>query len=112
MSNIPSIVLVHGFWGGAAHWANVITELTGSGYDLNSLHAVDNPLTSSLLRVCQQCLQSKYYQIDHIGLSCAHRKRVVRSVDLQSDSLPSHHRYISIEEMRCHSSVFAKYTIA
>jgi pimeloyl-ACP methyl ester carboxylesterase len=44
MSNKPSVVLVHGFWGGAAHWAKVIVELNGRGYD--SLHAVENPLTS------------------------------------------------------------------
>lgn len=40
----PSIVLVHGFGGGAAHWAKVIVELNQRGYD--SLHAVENPLTS------------------------------------------------------------------
>jgi pimeloyl-ACP methyl ester carboxylesterase len=44
MSNKPDIVLVHGFWGGAAHWAKVIVELSRRGYD--SLHAVENPLTS------------------------------------------------------------------
>ena len=44
MSNRPSVVLVHGFWGGAAHWAKVILELNGRGYD--SRHAVENPLTS------------------------------------------------------------------
>jgi pimeloyl-ACP methyl ester carboxylesterase len=44
MSNKPNVVLVHGFWGGAAHWAKVIVELNGRGYD--SLHAVENPLTS------------------------------------------------------------------
>jgi pimeloyl-ACP methyl ester carboxylesterase len=44
MSNKPSVVLVHGFWGGAAHWAKVIVELRGRGY--GSLHAVENPLTS------------------------------------------------------------------
>src|SRR3974377_1536258 len=44
MSNKPSVVLVHGFWGGAAHWAKVIVELNGRGYD--SLHAVEHPLTS------------------------------------------------------------------
>ena len=44
MSDKPSIVLVHGFWGGAAHWAKVIVELNRRGYD--SLHAVENPLTS------------------------------------------------------------------
>lgn len=40
----PTIVLVHGFWGGAAHWANVIVELSKRGYD--SVKAVENPLTS------------------------------------------------------------------
>ena len=44
MSEKPSVVLVHGFWGGAAHWTKVILELNGRGYD--SLHAVENPLTS------------------------------------------------------------------
>src|SRR5882672_6025870 len=44
MSNKPSVVLVHGFWGDAAHWAKVIVELNGRGY--GSLHAVENPLTS------------------------------------------------------------------
>lgn len=44
MSDKPGIVLVHGFWGGAAHWAKVIVELNARGYD--SLHAVENPLTS------------------------------------------------------------------
>jgi pimeloyl-ACP methyl ester carboxylesterase len=44
MSSKPSIILVHGFWGGAAHWAKVIVELSRRGYD--SLHAVENPLTS------------------------------------------------------------------
>lgn len=40
----PTIVLVHGFWGGAAHWANVIVELNKRGY--TKLKAVENPLTS------------------------------------------------------------------
>ncbi|MGW8762694.1 alpha/beta hydrolase [Streptomyces sp. NPDC055815] len=44
MSDKPTIVLVHGFWGGAAHWANVIVELNKRGYD--RIHAVENPLTS------------------------------------------------------------------
>lgn len=44
MSNTPSIILVHGFWGGAAHWAKVIVELARKGYA--SLHAVEMPLTS------------------------------------------------------------------
>ena len=44
MSTKPDIVLVHGFWGGAAHWAKVIVELDRRGYE--GLHAVENPLTS------------------------------------------------------------------
>ncbi len=44
MSTSASIVLVHGFWGGAAHWGKVITELAKRGY--TSLHAVEMPLTS------------------------------------------------------------------
>lgn len=44
MSTQPAIVLVHGFWGGAAHWAKAITELTRLGR--TNLHAVENPLTS------------------------------------------------------------------
>jgi pimeloyl-ACP methyl ester carboxylesterase len=44
VSTKPDIVLVHGFWGGAAHWAKVIVELDRRGYQ--ALHAVENPLTS------------------------------------------------------------------
>lgn len=44
MSSKPAIVLVHGFWGGAAHWGNVIVELHKRGYE--ELYAVENPLTS------------------------------------------------------------------
>ncbi|QCX81781.1 Alpha/beta hydrolase family protein [Streptomyces sp. YIM 121038] len=44
MAGKPAVVLVHGFWGGAAHWANVIVELNKRGFD--DLHAVENPLTS------------------------------------------------------------------
>ena len=40
----PTIILVHGFWGGAAHWSKVIVELTKRGY--SDLHAVEMPLTS------------------------------------------------------------------
>jgi pimeloyl-ACP methyl ester carboxylesterase len=43
MSKKTTIVLVHGFWGGATHWAKVIPLLARKGYDL---HAVENPLTS------------------------------------------------------------------
>lgn len=44
MADKPTIVLVHGFWGGAAHWANVIVELDKRGHD--KIRAVENPLTS------------------------------------------------------------------
>ncbi|UUW90735.1 alpha/beta hydrolase [Pimelobacter simplex] len=40
----PTIVLVHGFWGGAAHWAKVIVELDRRGH--RGLRAVELPLTS------------------------------------------------------------------
>ncbi|BEN98895.1 hypothetical protein SMQC11_21840 [Serratia marcescens] len=32
MSTKPTIVLVHGFWGGAAYWSKVILELSRRGY--------------------------------------------------------------------------------
>lgn len=44
MSDKPTIVLVHGFWGGAAHWSKVIVELSRKGY--TRLRAVEMPLTS------------------------------------------------------------------
>ncbi|MCW2267407.1 Alpha/beta hydrolase family protein [compost metagenome] len=44
MSEKPTIVLVHGFWGGAAHWSKVILELSRLGH--RDLHAVEMPLTS------------------------------------------------------------------
>ncbi|WP_405494968.1 alpha/beta hydrolase [Nocardia sp. NBC_00511] len=44
MADKPAIVLVHGFWGGAAHWSKVIVELRQRGY--GNLHAVENPLTA------------------------------------------------------------------
>lgn len=44
MSEKPAIVLVHGFWGGAAHWNRVIALLHEKGY--TNLHAVEIPLTS------------------------------------------------------------------
>ena len=40
----PTIVLVHGFWGGAAHWSKVIPRLNKKDY--TSIFAVENPLTS------------------------------------------------------------------
>lgn len=44
MNSQLAIVLVHGFWGGAAHWSKVIVELSRKGY--GNLHAVELPLTS------------------------------------------------------------------
>ena len=44
MSDKPTIVLVHGFWGGAAHWNKVIAELIHKG--ITSIRAVEMPLTS------------------------------------------------------------------
>jgi pimeloyl-ACP methyl ester carboxylesterase len=29
----PTIVLVHGFWGDAAHWSKVILQLSKMGYE-------------------------------------------------------------------------------
>ncbi|WP_342316117.1 alpha/beta hydrolase [Lysobacter sp. FW306-1B-D06B] len=40
----PTVVLVHGFWGGAAHWSKVIVALSRLGY--TDIRAVENPLTS------------------------------------------------------------------
>lgn len=44
MAELPSIILVHGFWGGAAHWAKTIVELDRLGHE--GLRAVELPLTS------------------------------------------------------------------
>ena len=44
MRNIPTVVLVHGFWGGAAHWSKVIVELARMGHV--GIRAVELPLTS------------------------------------------------------------------
>ncbi|SPL72106.1 alpha/beta hydrolase [Acinetobacter stercoris] len=44
MSKNKTIILVHGFWGGAAHWAKVIPELERKGY--HNIRAVELPLTS------------------------------------------------------------------
>lgn len=44
MTDKPTIILVHGFWGGAAHWSKVISLLAARGH--TSLYAVENPLTS------------------------------------------------------------------
>lgn len=44
MTTKPAVLLVHGFWGGAAHWSKVIVELTHKGY--TNIHAVELSLTS------------------------------------------------------------------
>lgn len=44
MAELPSIILVHGFWGGAAHWAKAIVELDQLGH--KGIRAVELPLTS------------------------------------------------------------------
>ena len=44
MKNKPTIILVHGFWGGAAHWSKVIIDLFDRGY--TALRAIELPLTS------------------------------------------------------------------
>ncbi|MDU9403585.1 alpha/beta hydrolase [Pseudomonas sp. zfem004] len=44
MSTRPTVVLVHGFWGGSAHWGRVIVELSRRG--ITELRAVELPLTS------------------------------------------------------------------
>lgn len=44
MMSKPLIVLVHGFWGGAAHWNKVIVDLSRRGY--SAIKAVELPLTS------------------------------------------------------------------
>ncbi len=44
MTSTPTILLVHGFWGGAAHWSKVILELARLGH--GAIMAVELPLTS------------------------------------------------------------------
>lgn len=44
MSGTPTLLLVHGFWGGAAHWAKTILELSRRGH--RGIRAVELPLTS------------------------------------------------------------------
>lgn len=44
MSAKPAIVLVHGFWGGAAHWSKVILHLSRMGY--SDIRAVELALAS------------------------------------------------------------------
>ena len=44
MASDTTILLVHGFWGGAAHWSKVIVELSRAGF--GKIKAVELPLTS------------------------------------------------------------------
>ncbi|CAB3683198.1 alpha/beta hydrolase [Achromobacter ruhlandii] len=44
MGSTPTIILAHGFWGGAAHWSRVILALAKLGH--KDLHAVELPLSS------------------------------------------------------------------
>jgi pimeloyl-ACP methyl ester carboxylesterase len=44
MAKAVTIILVHGFWGGAAHWSKVIVGLGRKEH--RSVMAVENPLTS------------------------------------------------------------------
>ncbi|MFY1919003.1 alpha/beta hydrolase [Achromobacter xylosoxidans] len=44
MGSTPTIILAHGFWGGAAHWSRVILALAKLGH--KDRHAVELPLTS------------------------------------------------------------------
>lgn len=44
MNTSITIILVHGFWGGAAHWGKVIIDLAKNGY--TTIRAVELPLTS------------------------------------------------------------------
>jgi pimeloyl-ACP methyl ester carboxylesterase len=44
MAAQPTIVLVHGFWGDAAHWGKAIAQLDKLGH--SEIRAVENPLTS------------------------------------------------------------------
>lgn len=43
-SNLPAIILVHGFRDGATHWSKATLELKRPGYD--NLHAIELPLAS------------------------------------------------------------------
>ncbi|NWL76673.1 alpha/beta hydrolase [Pseudomonas taiwanensis] len=43
MANLPNILLVHGAWGDASHWRELIPLLLDAGYPVR---AVQNPLTS------------------------------------------------------------------
>ena len=45
MNKKPTIILVHGFWGGAAHWSKVITDLSHQGYEaLRAVELCPSPL--------------------------------------------------------------------
>ena len=54
MSTKPNIVLVHGFWGGAAHWAKVIVELKRRGYDPTGVWATREAMRAGERRLAEQ----------------------------------------------------------
>lgn len=55
MPNKPAVVLVHGFWGGAAHWAKVINDLHDRGYeDLLAVELTFSSLQDDADRVSRQ----------------------------------------------------------
>ncbi|HEY2700141.1 MAG TPA: alpha/beta hydrolase [Pseudonocardiaceae bacterium] len=68
MSAKPTVLLVHGFWGDATHWAKVIVELNQRGYD--SIKAVELPLTS--LAADATRLQQMIKQVDGPVLLVGH----------------------------------------
>ena len=58
----PTIVLVHGFWGGAAHWAKIIVELSRMGY--TDIRAVENYLKLTQMIVERQVmLEAKILEV-------------------------------------------------
>lgn len=68
MSAKPTVILVHGFWGDATHWAKVIVELNQRGFD--SIKAVELPLTS--LAADATRLQQMIKQVDGPVLLVGH----------------------------------------
>ena len=67
MSVQPTIVLVHGFWGGAAHWGKVIVQLSKLGYA--EIRAVENPLTSLADDVARGC--QGHRRLTHSAPACS-----------------------------------------
>lgn len=68
MNGRPTVVLVHGFWGGAAHWSKVIVELARKGHA--GVRAVELPLTS--LAADAERLRKMIAQVDGPVLLAGH----------------------------------------